>query len=268
MKKRTENYPKMRVRSFSLICLMLANIQMVQAGVATYNVDGTFFEPLTNGVNTFFKGSFDWDGTTLSNLSGRMNESMQGGYVQVGNDYITGESNFDNAHQMLTLNQNLIQSTDANGVVTATIFKENTADVYYGGGYDGLSTAFLKYGFEGAGTGIFAIPADGNIANENAFFTFAFQTNATGGITSLGLHNVTDNPALVNQMIYADCTTGSLMQNSCMAGEITTSSAMRGTALSLNISQVSAVPVPAAVWLFGSALLGMVGVSRKRTLSV
>jgi len=33
-------------------------------------------------------------------------------------------------------------------------------------------------------------------------------------------------------------------------------------------AEISAVPVPAAVWLFGSALLGMLGVSRKRTLSV
>ena len=33
----------------------------------------------------------------------------------------------------------------------------------------------------------------------------------------------------------------------------------------LEISSVSAVPVPAAVWLFGSGLLGLVGVARRRT---
>ncbi len=32
--------------------------------------------------------------------------------------------------------------------------------------------------------------------------------------------------------------------------------------------QTSAVPVPAAVWLFGSALMGLVGVSRRKTTSV
>ena len=31
-------------------------------------------------------------------------------------------------------------------------------------------------------------------------------------------------------------------------------------------SSVAAVPVPAAVWLFGSGLLGLVGVARRRTL--
>ncbi len=33
---------------------------------------------------------------------------------------------------------------------------------------------------------------------------------------------------------------------------------------SLTLSSVSAVPVPAAVWMFGSALLGLAGISRKR----
>jgi len=30
------------------------------------------------------------------------------------------------------------------------------------------------------------------------------------------------------------------------------------------IADLSAVPVPAAVWLFGSGLLGLVGVARRR----
>jgi len=253
MKKRTEDYRKVKARSLLIIGLMLANIQMVQAGVVTYSVEGTFSEPMS--LKTDFKGTFNWDGTSLSNLSGRMNSSMYGRYVED-----------ENANHMLTLNQNLIQSIDENGFVTATIFKENTSDVYYGGGYEGVDVSFLKYGFEGRG-GAFGILADGNDANENAFFTFAFQTNATGGITSLGLHNVTNNPALVNQMIYGDCSANGLMSGGCMAGEVTATSLMEGTALSLNISQVSAVPVPAAVWLFGTALAGLVGVSRKRILA-
>ena len=32
----------------------------------------------------------------------------------------------------------------------------------------------------------------------------------------------------------------------------------------LNLSGVSAVPVPTAVWLFGSGLLGLIGVARRR----
>ena len=33
------------------------------------------------------------------------------------------------------------------------------------------------------------------------------------------------------------------------------------------VGQVSAVPVPAAVWLFGTALIGIAGVSRKRKVA-
>ena len=32
----------------------------------------------------------------------------------------------------------------------------------------------------------------------------------------------------------------------------------------LSFAEVSAIPVPAAVWLFGSGLLGLVGVARRR----
>jgi hypothetical protein len=31
-----------------------------------------------------------------------------------------------------------------------------------------------------------------------------------------------------------------------------------------NLQGVSAVPVPAAVWLFGSSLLGLVGIARRK----
>jgi len=249
-KKESVNYLSSSVNGLLLSFLLITNVQLAQAGIVTYNVNGVFFEGATNGVNTFFNGSFDWDGAAVSNFSGRMNEAMQGGYVDVGNDYITGEINLDNAHQMLTLSQKLTQSTDANGIVTATVFKENTSDVYYRGGYvgDPFVNNFFKYG--AATFGVPAIP--GQVANENAFFTVVFDS-----ATMIGL---------VDDMIYGDCTSGSLMVagQACMAGEITGASTMAGTPLSISISEVSAVPVPAAVWLFGSALVGLVGANRRK----
>ena len=40
-----------------------------------------------------------------------------------------------------------------------------------------------------------------------------------------------------------------------------------GSVLQVDVQTVPAVPVPAAVWLFGSGLLGLVGVARKQTSS-
>ncbi len=36
----------------------------------------------------------------------------------------------------------------------------------------------------------------------------------------------------------------------------------------VGVSDASAVPLPAAVWLFGSALMGLVGVSRRKSTAV
>jgi len=43
-----------------------------------------------------------------------------------------------------------------------------------------------------------------------------------------------------------------------------TANTASGTTFSWSSSTVSAVPVPAAVWLFGSGLLGMVGIARRK----
>ncbi len=260
--------------------LLAASASMAQA--STYSVTGDFLETMTNGVDTVFKGTFDWDGTTISNFTGTMNESMRGVWTAApGHTYSNygaftalgaktdmwptkntyqGQVNHlaANGLWMLNLNQNLIQS-DTGSVHTATIFKENTSNVYKGGGYvgDPATNNFEKWGLNA-----------GETVNENAFFTLAFTHDAAGNITSLGLQTVAANPDLVNQMIYGDCSVGSLMGQAkgCMAGEPTGSSLMAATAGSLEITQVAAVPVPGAVWLFGSALMGLLGVNRRKSV--
>jgi len=295
--------------------IMLAGVSAVQA--TTFNVDAMFNEPMVNGSDiagdTRFVGSFDWDGSSLTNFTGRMNESMQGAWQATGMDYVDGagamimvsdgnggmtmipDPNAPAGGHMLTLGT--AGNNDGQGIVindtgsrvTATIFKNNDmlmnngamvmdangnhmhtadTDVYYGNtGTDGALSGFRKYGFEGTPATLFqaAVPADGNTANENAFFTLVFDYDANG-ITSLGVNTLASNAGLVNDMIYGDCTLGSLMQNTCMAGEITGSSAMAGTALSLAISEVSAVPVPAAAWLFGGALMSLFGANRRKSV--
>jgi hypothetical protein len=51
----------------------------------------------------------------------------------------------------------------------------------------------------------------------------------------------------------------------CMTGHAA-GGTMAATPASLTISEASPVPVPAAAWLFGSGLIGLVGVARRKKL--
>ena len=213
--------------------LLLGSVSMAQA--TTYDVMGEIFEPNAAVFNTTFTGTFDWNGTSLSNLMGTMNSSM------------------DSPIEDLTLNQNL-QWSQTGTVVTASIFKENTSDVFSGGGY--ATGGAFKYGNAAVSMmGTLIAPADGNVANENAYFSFSFDT--------LGM--VAD----VSSIVYGDCTPDGLMMGGqmCMTGHnIGTGGTMDAMPLALNISEVSAVPVPAAAWLFGGALMSLFGANRRKNI--
>jgi len=102
-----------------LLILLLANLATVEAAVRSYDVEGIFYEPMTQNIgNTVFTGTFDWDADadTLSNLMGVMNSSM---YTM---------------DQTIDLNYQLATSMDQNGVVTASVFLDNSTDVFSGGG--------------------------------------------------------------------------------------------------------------------------------------
>ena len=66
----------------------------------------------------------------------------------------------------------------------------------------------------------------------------------------------TGAPSTGNASFTLDILTGGAWLTSSTVGFLTT--------LTVDHTLVSAVPVPAAAWLFGSALLGLAGVSRKR----
>jgi hypothetical protein len=212
--------------------LLAASASMAQA--AMYSVQGEFTEPMTimGGTvgNTIFSGTFDWDGTSLSNFKGLMNSSMA------------------SMTQNLNLMYNPVAAAVSGSTVTATAFLVNTNNVFWGGGYKTGDTK--KYG--GIKNGV----SDGKVANENAYFTFSFDSTTMAGITS--------------SMVYGDCTAAGLMPaggSTCMTGRAKDSNGIPGagtmgaTPLSL---AVTAVPIPAAVWLFGSALVGLLGVNRRK----
>jgi len=213
---------------------MLAGAQMAQA--ALYDVTGVFIEPNTLTGNTTFIGTFDWDGTTLSGLQGTMNATMY------PND------NMGAVPDYILTNQLAFSYDAGTGDVVASVFKENSTDVFFGGGYATGDT--MKLGAMGG--------ADGFAPKKNVYFTLAFNANTMTGI--------------VDQMVYGDCAPTGLMGpmmtgNMCMTGHSATIpgylGTMDGEPLSLTITP-SAVPVPAAVWLFGSGLLGLVGVARRK----
>ena len=227
--------------------LATAITPIAQASVVTYNVTGVLYEPQTQPLDTIFNGSFDWDGTNVTNLHGTMNSSM---YAVDNENPIPHVS-----YPLMHLDYQLAQSTDGN-IVTASTFLKNTTDVFYGGGYAKGDYVGLGYNDFFHGTGV-----DSYAKNDNAYFTFSFDKTTMTGI--------------VDSVVYGDCTAGGMMGQVCMTGHSPVASNSYGEAIGAGTMSaypssisISAVPVPAAVWLFGSALLGMLGVSRKRTLSV
>jgi hypothetical protein len=75
--------------------------------------------------------------------------------------------------------------------------------------------------------------------------TFTATTNLTSAANYFGFTNITFDQILINPA---------------------TDNAQNGHALLFdNLQYVTAVPVPAAVWLFGSGLLGLAGIARRKT---
>ena len=220
-----------RKTKWLIFWLLTANIGMAQA--QTFSVAGEFKEYLTNGVNTYFDGTFDWDGVSVTNLQGKMNSSMYP-VNNVDPDYV-------GSFPLMNLTFQLGGTQISGNTVTASVFLKNTTDVYRGGGFDGVSSEFVMYG-GGVGSLLPVIP--GETPNENAFFTLVFDKATMAGV--------------VDKMVYGDCTAGGLMSAWCMAGEITGTSPMFAGPLSLSITPVT-VPVPSVAWLFVGAVAGLLG---------
>jgi len=211
---------------------------LTQASVMKYNVTGIFSDAI---FPTQFDGSFDWNGTEVTNFHGTMNSSMW----EV-NDINPNPDLF--IFPLIRLDYQLAQNVDAN-IVTISVFKENTTDMYRGGGY--ITGESDRYGGQyWARNGDFIT----EIQNDNAYFTMAFDKMTMVGV--------------LDDMVYGDCTPGGMMGLTCMTGHTNADVGYYGSMGAFPWSlELTAVPVPAAVWLFGSALLGLVGVSRRRDLA-
>lgn len=259
--------------------LLAASASMAQA--STYDVSAVFSD---GGMQseTVFNGSFNWDGTNVTNFTGLLSESMWGwngtrswtgpggtsgtgvfdsngtsaggmSAINATADYQgyvngLGTYNTDDA-PMLNLTHQLATSTSGN-LVTVSTFLQNNTDVVAGGGYD---------------------VANGDNAmtfgNNNAFFTLVLDKT-----------QITNTANTADSIVYGDFTPLGMMgpmltgpvgmtgYSMSALGSAGGGGSMGGAPLSLSITPVAAVPLPAAVWLFGGALMGLLGVSRRKSV--
>lgn len=262
----------------AVVMVLTGSAAMAQA--ATYNVNAVFYDGGVQGVTTF-DGSFDWDGTNVSNFSGMLSESMFAyrttgttrwwdplSNFTVSNSYINDIYDNNNAlgtYQVgdapllhLTFD-NVVAETTSGNYVTAMTFLKNDSNVVMGGGYDVAGTDVdndpnnaMAYGFPTQGA-----------RNNNGFFTLVFDKN-----------DPTNTTMTWDQMIYADETRLGMM-GPYMTGWLGMTGhkdygagvgSMGGYPQSLSITEVAAVPVPAAAWLFGSALITLFGANRRKSV--
>lgn len=98
-----------------------------------------------------------------------------------------------------------------------------------------------------------------NMTNDQVAVGSYFNWNGNNDIAVLAVFDCTSGTGCVGQTIGADGNMFGGMQTPPFAGSVP---AFNGTGtLSAGVSEV---PVPAAVWLFGSGLVGLAGIARRR----
>lgn len=252
--------------------LMLAGTLSLLSGIpgaqaATYSVSARFQDGGIQG-QTLFNGSFEWDGSTVSNFQGLLSTSMwawdpaqnnfknkKGGYMDAQyldlahgcpGDVCTGYAANDPA--WLQLGHQLAADYSDPNYVTVTVFRINGTDVVEGGGYDVWGTNPVT---DPNNARAFGEPDQG-ARNDNAFFTLVFDRN-----------DPADTSRTWNRIVYADMTRFGMMGPMVygwggMTGHAdhgAGAGSMDGEPLSLTISPVPE-PETYATFLVGLGLVG------------
>ncbi|MGD8630785.1 MAG: VPLPA-CTERM sorting domain-containing protein [Gammaproteobacteria bacterium] len=120
-----------------------------------------------------------------------------------------------------------------------------------------LKSGSFSYSFDdtdGSGSaGVTGISWDGLIDGSSAMSLTSGDSTCSGTGCSLAFGPISDGPLLHPAGVTTDI--GILLSFDLTAGDTVTFN---------TLFEVNPVPVPAAVWLFGSGLLGLVGVARRR----
>jgi len=270
--------------------LMLGSASMAQA--VTYDVAANFsdggmqnqtlfngsfnFDVATNTVTSFsgllseamwgwnstrMGGMFDSNGTDIGGMGGDMSSfGGMNGQTDVYNPSGTFSMYGDNDAPLIMLggaSTRVVSTYDAGtGMVTAQAFlRDNDTDVFSQGG-----TSFAEFVVDNNNIGSNKYFDGSGVANNNAFFEISFAANNVANASELGMN-------------YGDCTalglmSGMLTGSLCMSGGVNLGAggSMAGFPSTLAISEVSAVPVPAAAWLFGGALMSLFGANRRKNV--
>ena len=132
---------------------------------------------------------------------------------------------------------------------------------------DGEITGFDNYmllfqgGTQITGNDDAALGADGSVHNYDSQIAWTFATAGTYSV-SVGQLSYSLSDALLGYQVnrsYADYTNTGKTH-----GDWQLTFNVQAGSLSNVTNGVSAVPVPAAVWLFGSGLIGLIGVARRK----
>jgi hypothetical protein len=187
--------------------------------ITGYKVVETFFEPDTQPNNSMFVGSFTFNATngTVTNLRGRLSESMTGGSTPYPDDTMIW---LPLDHQLSSVPVTL---GGADGLLV-TSFLLTTTDTLTNnpafGGTDGWSpgTGFgLYYGFPTPGA---------NPGNAYARI-FVNTADPTAPLTQ----------AQIDKLAYADCAPGGMMGATCMTGTTVAGYGTVGTMSGYPVSQ-------------------------------
>lgn len=260
------------MKKLTVIGAAVAMLVGAPAQAATYDVSARFFDGGIQG-QTLFNGSFDWDGTTVSNFEGLLSTSMwawdtassnfknkKGGfmdaqYLDLANNcpgdvctgYAQGESPWLNLSYQLA-------SSVSGDYVTVTTFRANSTDVVAGGGYDVWGTDATTDPNNAYAYG----QSDQDARNNNAFFTLVFDKN-----------DPTNTSLTFNQIVYADETRFGMMGPMVTGWLGMTAHQNYGAGVGsmggypTNLTITAAVPEP-ETYAMMMAGLGMVGFMARR----
>jgi len=243
------------IAALALVLSAGANAAFITIGTSTggiYNVD------TSNGAATLVA-----TGTAMTDLARDSSGGLWG--VTFGNLY------------SIDISTNTFTNVGSLGVSDMNALTFN-GSVLYGAGYGngnlytintstGSATSLGSGSYVSAGDLAFDATGSLYLAADTSPNDTLVEVNPTNGSSTLvggiGINN-SYGLAFVDSVMYGVSSAGGLYTINTTTGAATSIGPITGITGAIYGATVSAVPVPAAVWLFASGLVGLIGFSRKR----